>query len=688
MSFYIWKKDKETSMHDEAKKTMDAFFESLNNGKKNVQINGYKLTYRENQHQFANDILKAIRDKELLLIQAGVGTGKSLGYLIPIFATYKNVDSFENIIISTSTISLQQQLLIDINKLSNMLNIDIKVAIAKGINNYVCVEKLDRLLISADAEDKKVLKNIKEEINKKNTIDKDELSNIETRIWKDIQISNRGVCSKCSYSKNCLHRKLSKEINKSNIVITNHDYLARATLDDRDFVDNADMFVIDEAHNLENSIRNINSNSINYNKIYLTLNYFINIINDRDMQYFIDDTLNDIKGFFEQVKRRGSGYYGKHSQERGFEIEDCDKIPFKIDKMEEKIKKIFLSLEKINYYMQSYYVNEGRRYDYRIKYIDDLINLFKDMSKKERSNNIYWVSFFDKNKIDIGYTCRDTRNVSDKIFYRKLPIVCTSATLLDADGSYEYLKQGLGIDRIGAIDKTVVNGRIYHSPYNYDNNSIFYYDKDIAHPNDIDNYKQDLIVKITELLKITNGRALVLFTSKSMMDYVYDNIDKSLFDFKLFKQGQESNSSLCQKFESNVKSCLFATGAFWEGIDIKGKSLCNVIITRLPFANVDAIMEAKASKYRNNSFKMIYLNDMIQKLTQGTGRLIRDGKDKGVVACLDSRLENYIDIFKSVTDFTNYTNDINELYDYSSVNITNRDGKRGPYKPRKKIKRR
>ncbi|MBR3161685.1 MAG: ATP-dependent DNA helicase [Bacilli bacterium] len=683
MSFYIWKKDREASMHDEAKKHMDIFFDKLKKGENDFSINGYKLTYRYNQHRFANDILKAIRDKELLLIQAGVGIGKSLGYLIPVFTTYNNVDTFENIVISTSTIGLQQQLLTDINNLSNMLDIDIKVAIAKGINNYACIEKIDRLLINADTEDKKVLKSIKEEINKKNTIDKDELSNIEQRIWKEIQISNRGICSRCSYSKECLHRKISKEINKANIVITNHDYLARAALDDRDFIDNADMFVIDEAHNLETSIRNINSNNINYSKIYLTLNYFINIIGDGKMQHFITETLNDIRVFFDQVKRRGSGYYGKYSQERGFEIEDCEKIPFTIDKMEGKVKKIALKLEKTNYYMQSYYASAGRRYDYRIKYIDDLIALFKDISKKDRSEKIYWVNFLDKTKINIGYTCRDTKSVSDKIFYRKLPIICTSATLLDANGSYEYLKQGLGIDKIGATDKTVVNGHIYHSPYNYDNNSIFYYDKDISHPNDIENYKQDLIIKISELLKITNGRALVLFTSKSMMDYIYENIDKSLFDFKLFKQGQESNNILCKKFESSVKSCLFATGAFWEGIDIKGKSLCNVIITRLPFANVDAVMTAKASEYKNDSFRMVYLNDMIQKLTQGTGRLIRDGKDKGIVACLDSRLENYIDIFKNVTDFTNYTSDIKDLYDYSATNITNRDGKRGPYHPRK-----
>ena len=95
-------------------------------------------------------------------------------------------------------------------------------------------------------------------------------------------------------------------------------------------------------------------------------------------------------------------------------------------------------------------------------------------------------------------------------------------------------------------------------------------------------------------------------------------------------------------------------------------------------------MEAKAKEYKKeDAFKMVYLNDMIQKLTQGTGRLIRDGKDKGIVACLDSRFPKYLRIFQNVTDFTNYTTDINDVYDYSSKYITNRDGKRTPYGPRR-----
>ena len=681
---FFWKEDKETRMYDEAQGEMNKFFSDIDSGNDDFSLNGSKLVYRKDQHKFAIDVMKAIRDKELLLIQAGVGIGKSMGYLIPIFSVYNNVESFDNVIISTSNIGLQQQLLTDINNLSKMLGIDIKVVIAKGISNYACMAKIDRLLAKSNVKDKDTLMELRKDIYKKKTVDRDELIRVSDEIWQQLRMNNRGACSRCEYMNTCLHRKLSKDINKASIVITNHDYLAKASLDDRDFVNNADMFVIDEAHNLESSVRNISSGFIELSKIKYIFDYYLDIMNGDDIYNYIEEATESLYSFFDQIKRRGSGYYRSNSMERGIGIVECDKIPFSVGKMEYKLENLINIFNNIIFYVQNYYRRIGYNADFRISYLKEVNKLFGDMLKKDNSKNIYWVNFYKNNRINIGYTCRDVGEVTKGIFYKDVPIVCTSATLLDANGSYDYLKKGLGIDKISPTNKTVVNGKVYFSPYNYDDNSVFYYDKNITDPNNYDIYKEELVDKVSELLKITNGRALVLFTSKSTMDYVYDKIDKSQFDFKIYKQGQESNSQLCKKFEKNVKSCLFGTGAFWEGIDIKGKSLCNVIITRLPFANVDAIMEAKACEYKNDAFKMVYLNDMIQKLTQGTGRLIRGGKDRGIVACLDSRFESYLDIFRSVTDFTNYTCNINDLYDYSSSNITNRDGKRKPYGPRKK----
>ena len=185
-------------------------------------------------------------------------------------------------------------------------------------------------------------------------------------------------------------------------------------------------------------------------------------------------------------------------------------------------------------------------------------------------------------------------------------------------------------------------------------------------------YLEDLVVKIKELIKITNGRTLVLFTSKSDMNYVFSEINKEILPFRIFIQGDSiSNSQLYKEFEKDDMSCLFSTGA-WEGIDIKGKSLSNVIIARLPFAVDNAIMQYKA-KHSTDLNNSVFLSDMIQKLAQGTGRLIRCSDDKGIICCLDSRLPNYQKYIQSILPFTKYTDNLDDICSFSSKNITNND---------------
>ena len=109
---FMWREDKYKSMYENAFKDVDSFFYVIN------EKNELGLTYRENQHKFARDIMDAIKENRILLVQAGVGIGKSMGYLVPIISSFNNVSNFEKIIISTSSIALQQQLLTDINYVS------------------------------------------------------------------------------------------------------------------------------------------------------------------------------------------------------------------------------------------------------------------------------------------------------------------------------------------------------------------------------------------------------------------------------------------------------------------------------------------------------------------------------------------------------------------------------------------
>ncbi len=690
---FSWKDEKENrdraQQFSPAATDTENFFDQIrNDGKNKIDFNGVKLSYRRGQHRFARDVMTAIRDNQILLVQAGVGIGKSMGYLIPILHSFNRANDFNNVVISTSNIALQQQLLTDINFISNLLGIKVNAVIAKGINNYACLKRIEELLVVSNAKDKKLLLELRNEMQTKETVDRDEIKEVSDTVWQQIQMKSRGACSNCRYSKNCLYRKISQQLSKADIIVTNHGNFVKSVKEASDFFLNADMFVFDEAHKLEDSIRSMNANTLELMMISDAINYYINqglLKNSQSVKNALELIRNTDKLFTNIKEKVSYSLDNNYPKDQNVENTDYDKIPFISDYYDKEfmefIHSIMKGLDRLIKDIDSarnregYYYHEGYYYnDLMKKKLKEFLLVFKDIVKRDKSENIYWINYDQKNPIHIGYVSKSNINITQSIFSRGIPIVCTSGTLLDANRSYNYFKKGLAFDKIRFANQTIVDGRAYESPYNYDRNSIFYYDTTIANPKNYQDYVQELIVKVEKLIRATNGRSLVLFTSKSTMEVVYRVLKQHEFDFELMMQGEASNSQLCRNFEKNVKSCLFATGSFWEGIDIAGKALCNVIITRLPFANVDAIMEYKTSEYsKKDAFEMVYINDMMRKLTQGVGRLIRSSRDKGVVCCLDSRIKNYIDIIRDCTPYTQFTTEIQDVFDFSERYITNRD---------------
>ena len=656
---------------------VEEYYDKLRENKINSN-NKVKLTYRRGQHKFSRDVMNSIKNNEILIVQAGVGIGKSIGYLIPIFYTYDNVEKFNKIVISTSSIALQQQLLTDINFVSNLLGIDVKVSIAKGINNYVCLNKIENAIRSSRGDEKKELIKIYEEMLEKSTIDKDEFKKINDQIWDKIRMRSRGACKNCYYSRDCLYKEIESNINESNIVITNHGNFVNSVVNGSEYIDNSDMMVFDEVHKLEENLNSNDEGSLDLDYLKSILDFYINnIVESNDMDKIINFKRSLELLFLKIMKNAKYNFNKNKNKEQDINITDCERIIFTINNIVEDITNICNELNDIMLIIKQYNYKNGYTNDYRLNILMEYFLKFNDIKSGRYSDNIYWVNFYKSNRINIGYRKRDNSNISKKIFQRNIPIICTSGTILDSKGKYDYFKQSLNLDKISPMYKTITDGRVLRSPYDYDNNSIFYYDSTVSNPRThYQNYIEDLTSRIRDLISLTNGRTLILFTSKKSMNEVYDKLKNENFGFEIMIQGESSDYSLCKKFETNVKSCLFATGSFWEGIDIKGKALSSVIITRLPFSNTDAVTESKVMEYSSkDAFDMVYLNAMLEKLSQGTGRLIRRERDKGIICCLDPRFPKYIEQVKNCTPFTNFTNDINEIIEFSNKYITNRDKK-------------
>ena len=463
--------------------------------------------------------------------------------------------------------------------------------------------------------------------------------------------------------------------------------MVRNILDDKQFIQNADMLVFDEAHKLEENMRNIQIGEIQLEKIQKSLDKIealmtnkysqdtiTNIEEDNYLSAFFITLINDFGTLFSNIRASASKNFftlkEKMKNEEDYSITDSDFIAFRITpKVLSSIIKLIKELNFLFNQISIYEKQSGHRIKTKeINYLYSILKQLVDMSQKEDSEYIYWTSFYQKNKINICYTPKENYKITQSIFSKEVPIIFTSGTLLDNQNTYKYFSEGMGLNQL--TNRTIVYGDAQNSPYDYENNSLFYYNPNIASPKEHDKYIKDLALEISELIKATEGKALILFTSKKCMNEVYKLVTTEEYPFDILLQTATNTAEIKEAFSQNTNSCLFATGAFWEGIDIKGKSLSNLIITHLPFDQVDAINQYKASKYSTKEqFKQVYFPNMLMKLEQAVGRLIRSDTDTGIVCCLDSRFTFYKNAISRNLPIKTYTTDKKDVYQFADEKI-------------------
>lgn len=335
--------------YDDTYQIVDNFFETLYHHGEDDELNDSlcNLKYREGQHSYALDIMDAIKNREVLLMQAGVGIGKSFGYLLPVFNTFNKVKTFNRVIISTSSIALQEQLLNDIKIISNMLDIEIKVDIAKGVINYACLKRIYYHINSylTLPENKKILDNLIFQIEMIESSDRSDLMEVSEDVWKSIQLQSSGYCSKCTYSRMFLFYKKQKELSSNNIIITNYANMVKNIIDNTDMVKDLDMVIFDEAHKLEENIRNVQLNELRLNNICYQINKVASILGqnysngvvssfDEEEDFFGNILQNDVANLFSSIRTSASRNFAymkkKNNNEEDYSITDYNRLSFKI----------------------------------------------------------------------------------------------------------------------------------------------------------------------------------------------------------------------------------------------------------------------------------------------------------------------------------------------------------------------
>lgn len=624
---------------------------------------------REGQLDMSYDILDAIKHGQHILAEAGVGIGKSYAYLVPLLL--HNSYAQKPIVIATSTIALQEQLVNDVEYLQNRLNIWRSVTLAKGQTNYLCFERAMKYLDRPDAEMSDELWELVVAGGQDRT---DFPAELPAKIWEQICVKrfSRRTCRNCHSA--CRYRDIrDRLIHESGIIICNQDFLTQHLLKlwhGQSGLINGELelVVVDEAHNLEDRVRNAATQTVDLPGL-LRLIGLAQYDVAPEMVYYIqrdmDNSRQSARAFFQCLKEQVQQQLAESERDG----RDTDRFFFRQDKKSlSQLQHLASALKNLSERVQTFSAYDMRQARKPSdEDFDAAVSLFADIAA-DLDGSLLWIEQ-KGNGVELHYCPRNMRDIISRLYFDgSIRTILTSATLTNtAQGSvedmYSYFIRNTGFP----ADKGGILSEPKPSPFPYDEHAMIYYCDDIPHPRlDHDGFIREGVERLVEILDISQGKALVLFTAKTDLEEVYEQLQQKGLPYKILKQQPGSSQDrVLAEFKSNTDSVLLGTGAYWEGIDIKGKSLSNLVIFRLPFPVPDPIIEDKVS-FAQDGLMEVRVPEMIIKLKQGIGRLIRSQSDTGIVSIIDPRLkdapaERYHDVTWASLPIHNRTSSLMEL---------------------------
>ncbi len=603
---------------------VEAFFAT--DGALSKSVNDYSV--RHSQVALSQGIANAVNDKTTLIAEAGTGIGKTFAYLVPVFL------SDGKTIISTGTKNLQEQLFEkDLPLVKKALDSTRRVALLKGRANYLCIYRLD--LNGADHVrlDKATLaqyRDVKRWSVSTKKGDISELSNLpENASIIPYVTSTVDNClgKDCKYYDDCHLFKARHSALSADIIIVNHHLFFADLALKKDglgeLMPDVDTVVFDEAHLLPD----------------IASEYFGISFSTRQ----VDNLLSDIQKIQKtEVKDAAQvSAVAQKSQQVLANLRLCfDVEPQRAEldpymQRPDVIKQLKRLTESLQQLIDLAQVNEGRNTELD-RYFERLDEWFVKLQNTTQTTNTNMSKWFETTKrhlvfhitpLSISEQFGDIVKTSDSAW------IFTSATI-SVGGNFDHYLSLMGLH--DADSMTV------KSPFNYREQALLCVPRGL--PNVAHSDMRDALVDISlKLLQASKGNAFFLFTSHYMMRQVSSQVaEKTTFD--VLVQGDASKASLLRDFIGNENAALFATGAFWEGVDVKGDALQCVLIDKLPFTSPDEpLLKARVKDCRNgggNPFTQIQIPQAVIGLKQGAGRLIRDTKDKGVLVICDNRLVN------------------------------------------------
>lgn len=630
------------------------------------------------QIELLKNIAKAFNKNSIGVFEAGTGVGKSYAYLIP--SIQWAITNKERIVISTGTINLQQQLCAkDIPAAKKIIGKDFKFVLMKGRQNFVCKRRFADAIAQRALfeEDNAFMDSLSEWIKTTLTGSRSDLSFMPPEsLWSRINSESDGCMGmRCPFYSECFVMKMKKEAASANILVVNH-HLLFADIDSRmhgaGYEEAAVLppyrrIVFDEAHGIESAATGFFSEGFSRFKAGKQLNMLYKKNRTSVSGYLATLSIlasnEDAAEAYQYAERVKSGIVNLETAaldllQNDFNLRLCDSSARAFGPVIALCSTLAADLGNftgLTREIMESIADEDKDTPFFwetkvvLRRLEDMCTVLRDFAQwDEKRGTVFWIqrknlSHDDGGNASYAIFMRTPLDIaplmSAGVFEPMKSVICTSATLKTGyDFSYWMRRVGISF-----IDEERLMQKEFQSPFPYEKNMLFAVTSDSPLPDDMQ-FLQYVEKAVCRLILAGGGRTLVLFTSYESLKNTFDYALHFLKDFSgaLLRQGTDDNARLLERFRNETESVLFATDSFWQGVDVPGESLSQVIIVKLPFTVPnDPVFTARAEaieKRGGSSFMELSLPEAVIKFRQGVGRLMRSGTDRGAVVILDKRL--------------------------------------------------